>query len=267
MEEGSDVQLDDVDVNEDIADDGKLKELNSKPKPDEVVDMKVSDSDENDKANLDGFNSSELKSKDTGKVVTEGKLGANEFDNATCKGKVKVGNEDRESGVKTESIKKTDIRDAKPFIYSQEGLLRLIRLDLGIIDGKEHIENSRTVEARIDNNIKSEELFDPPSKKLYRNITPDYVKVKHVDAVKVLASHKDEVEYNEAWTILMIQDHTKLMRIFKRKMKEMGIGSIGSEDRNTTVKKDDEDTKYGQEEERKKVMGMSDIHLVSVHVY
>ena len=54
------------------------------------------------------------------------------------------------------------------------------------------------------------------------------------------------------------------MRIFRRKEKEMGNGS---EYRNTTVKKDDEDREYGVEEERKKAMGMSDIHLVSVHVY
>ena len=116
--------------------------------------------------------------------MTEGKIGASELDNASCKGRVKH-NEEHESVVKTDSIKTADIEVVKPFFYSQEGLLRLIRLDLGILDGKEHIENSRTVEGRIDNNIKSEEPFDPPSKKFYRNISSDSVKAKHVDTYSV----------------------------------------------------------------------------------
>ena len=194
--------------------------------------------------------------------MTEGKTGASEFDNATCKGRVKR-NEEHESVVKTDSIKTADIEVVKPFFYSQEGLLRLIRLDLGILDDKEHVKNSRTVEA-IDNNIKSEELFDPPSKKLHRNFSPDSDSARHADTDKVLASHKDEVDHTEEWNmsnnLSMIQADTK-PRMLKRKKKEMGIGSYGSEYGKTI------ETKCGQEEERKKVMGMSDIHLVSVDVY
>ena len=42
---------------------------------------------------------------------------------------------------------------------------------------------------------------------------------------------------------------------------------MGSEYRNTTENKDDEEREYVEGEERKKVMGMSDIHLVSAYVY
>ena len=42
-ENDSDVQLNDVATNEDIADDGSAKDFKSTPKPDEVADMKVTD--------------------------------------------------------------------------------------------------------------------------------------------------------------------------------------------------------------------------------
>ena len=146
----------------------------------------------------------------------------------------------------------------------------MIRLDLGLLVVSEHVENSRTVEASIYDNIKSEELFDPPSKKLNRDISSDSVKPNYADNDKVLDSPKIEDEDNEERNMLhsfsMVQAHTQHMRTFKRRNKEIGIGSIGSECRNTTMKKDD-DREYREEEERKKVMGMSDVHLVQIYVY
>ena len=41
----------------------------------------------------------------------------------------------------------------------------------------------------------------------------------------------------------------------------------GSGRKYTRRKKDDDSREYGEEGERKKVMGMFDVHLVSVYVY
>jgi hypothetical protein len=165
---------------------------------------------------------------------------ANEIEDASAK----------ETGENAEEI---HVAEVKPFTHSQEGLLRLIRLDLGILEEKELDANCKTVDERIDHNIKSEKPFDPQSKKLHTNIHLDNVKDVGTDQVLARPGKR-------------IQTPTSLVSVFMkrgdRKEKEMG-----SEYRNTIENKDDEEIEYGEGEERKKVMGMSDIHLVSVHVY
>ena len=144
------------------------------------------------------------------------KLQVNE--DASCKHVKKVRHEEpHEAQVDNCMAKKT------LFTHSHEGLLRLIKLDLGIFYEKEPEANFKTVDERIVYNIESEELFDPPSKKMYSNI--------------------GSMNCGEE--------------------KEMG-----SKRRKTTgVKKDDDDREYDEGDERKKVMGMLDIHLVSAYVY
>ena len=184
-------------------------------------------------------------------------------DNRTYKRKVEVGNAehgriaDVESAKEpdVESVKETGIAVVKPFTYSEEGLLRLIRLDLGILIEKELDTNCKTVGNSLDYNIKSEEMFDPPSKKLQTYIPIDCAKVKGVDTEKVLASPGRRIQTPKS-------ADSAFMKRFSRKEKEME-----SVYRKTTEKRDDEEREYVEGEERKKVMGMSDIHLVSVYVY
>jgi hypothetical protein len=151
-----------------------------------------------------------------------------------------------------ENAKRTDVAEVKPF-HSKEGLLRLIRLDLGIPDEMELDINYKTTDERIYYNIKSEELFDPPSKKLQTNVPLN--SFKDVGEDKGLARSERRIQMPTSAVSV-------LMKRVVRKEKEMG-----SEYRIATENKDDEEREYVEGEERKKVMGMSDIHLVSAYVY
>ena len=118
--------------------------------------------------------------------------------------------------------------ELKPFTYSQEGLVRLIKLDLGIFDEHEDVAVFDTVELRTRHNIETEERLDPPSKNIV-----------------LKKEKKEEME---------------------------GVGRAESEIEEYSCKVDDKKVdvdvrEYSEEEKRKKVMGMSDIHLVSASVY
>ena len=157
----SDVQQDDTDAKEvinNITNEVKLKEFDL-------------DENENEGSKPEGIV--------TGKMITSIEENirdrGGDGDNRTFKRKVEVGNAEHGRIADVESAKEPDVESVKetgiavvtPFTYSEEGLLRLIRLDLGILNEKELDTNCKTVGNSLDYNIKSEEMFEPPSKKFH----------------------------------------------------------------------------------------------------
>ena len=144
-------------------------------------------------------------------------------EDANCKGKNKVGKEETESKVKNCLVKKTEAVRLKPFLYSPEGLLRLIRLDLGVSVEHETSGTFDSVEGRIFHNIQNEKLHDPPSKKCNANLTEE--------------------------------ENGRVQRV---------IPDMGEESNPVDDGKEVDVRKY---DEKKKVMGMSDVHIVTDYVY
>ena len=158
-----------------------------------------------------------------------------EFETVEEKSEVKpveVGDVNLKSHVnRDESTEEMVAVEVKPFTYSEEGLLRLIRLDLGILDEQEWDEDFDTIELRIMHNILLEEPFAPPRKNSYFN----FIEERKEEEIEGAGRADPEIE-------------EFLSEVESKKV-------------------DEDDREYGKGEERKKVMGMSDVHIVSYYVY
>ena len=118
--------------------------------------------------------------------------------------------------------------ELKGFHYSPEGLVRLIKLDLGITDEHEFCPELNTVEERISYNIAAEEQFDPPSKMMFTSPIEERKKEE------MRRDPRDVTEVQETVT--------------KVKARQVYFEC---------------ESKYDQAKEKKKVMGMCDSHIVT----
>ena len=142
----------------------------------------------------------------------------------------KVGHAETENKV----AKETQVAGLKPFLYSAEGLIRLIKLDLGITEEHESGSDMNSIEERMACNIWAEEQHDPPSKRIPTNPT-----------------YKEEGKEEEMGRV-------------PRVASEVQENTSEVEDRKEDF---ESERKHGQAEEKKKVMGMCDSHIVTDYVY
>ena len=166
-------------------------------------------------------------------------ININDHDPDDCRRKMKPSKTKHEHKVRHEDL---DIQannefvvmepEVEDFHYSPEGLVRLIKLDLGINDEHEFCLELNTVEERTSYNIRAEEQFDPPSKKMFSSSIEERKKEE------MGRDPRDVTEVQEIST--------------KMKARQKDFECV---------------RKYEQAEEKKKVMGMSDSHIVTDYVY